>query len=38
MAEKCNAPIWELYLLIKKLQTHDLLVLEGKRSETGNRE
>jgi aminopeptidase-like protein len=28
IAEKCNAPIWELYPLIKKLQTHNLLVLE----------
>jgi aminopeptidase-like protein len=31
IAEKCNAPIWELYPLIKKLRTHDLLVLEGER-------
>ena len=30
IAEKCNAPIWELYPLIKKLQTHNLLVLEGE--------
>ena len=27
IAEKCNVPIWELYQLIKKLQTHNLLVL-----------
>ena len=31
IAEKCKAPIWELYPLIKKLRTHDLLVLEGER-------
>ena len=31
IAEKCNTPIWELYPLIKKLQTHDLLVLESER-------
>ncbi len=30
IAEKCNAPIWKLYPLIKKLQTHNLLVLEGE--------
>ena len=30
IAEKCNVPIWELYPLIKKLQTHNLLVLEGE--------
>ena len=30
IAEKCNAPIWELYPLIKKLQTHSLLVLKGE--------
>ncbi len=34
IAEKCNAPIWELYPLINELRTHDLLVLEGERSET----
>jgi len=31
IAEKCNVPIWELYPLINKLRTHDLLVLEGER-------
>ena len=34
IAEKCNVPIWELYPLINELRTHDLLVLEGERSET----
>jgi len=25
IAEKCNVPIWDLFPLIKKLQTHNLL-------------
>ena len=33
IAEKCNTPIWELYPLIKKLQTHNLLTLESERVE-----
>jgi len=31
IAEKSNVPIWELYPLIKKLQTNNLLVLTDKR-------
>lgn len=30
IAEKCNTPIWELYPLVKKLQTHNLISLEDK--------
>ena len=33
IAAKCNTPIWELYPLIKKLQTHNLLTLESERVE-----
>ena len=33
IAAKCNTPIWELYPLIKKLQTHNLLALESERVE-----
>ena len=31
IAEKSNVPIWELYPLIKKLQTSNLLVLTDER-------
>jgi aminopeptidase-like protein len=30
IAEKCNAPIWELYPLIKELQTHNLIAIEDE--------